>query len=207
MAQFLIYAHEAEFSTSGGGFRCMAYKPFDPRLYVGEFEAAKVTEVVAEQERVADVLKAMRPGQSFFVTAALRSGRAPNGFKSLRPLEYDAELVAMIDDSVGALVAARKLDPEKANPVPDPVIDGALYEVVGLPGGAVHTFAPGQVFPALEVRGFPHKGFSKSRALRQELQGRPEFTGLCGPMWGGNAPDGRPIVRYETWPVYNAMCD
>lgn len=200
MSRFLIYAYQAEFEHRSTGFSSMTYKPFDPKLYAAEFEATKATEVEAEKARVADVLKVQFPGVSFFVNAMLRAGRAPNGFKRLRRLEYDAVAVAAVDDAVAALVAANALDP--VIPLPEPVIDGALYRVVGLPGGPVHEFTAEQLFPALEVRGHRHSGFSKSLALRQELRGRPQFEGLCGPMFDGFVGD-LPVVRYET-PAMNA---
>jgi len=34
---------------------------------------------------------------------------------------------------------------------------------------------------------------------RIELHNQPKFAGLCGPMWDGDK------VRYETWPVYDAL--
>lgn len=204
MTKIVIYAHSAEFGSRASAFRSMTYKPFDPPLYKAIADLRNVAEVELEKQRVHDLLVAANPARSFFVDAmVVRGGRSPNGFKRLRPLEYDAALVALVDDSVAALVALGKIDPERANPVPDPTVRGARYQIVL----SDHTLDldSDQLFPALEARGFPHRGFNKSRALRGELQGRPEFDNLCGPMWGGVSPDGLPVVRYEAWAVNAAL--
>jgi hypothetical protein len=52
--------------------------------------------------------------------------------------------------------------------------------------------------------GYPATGTEGGRHLREELRGEPVFEGLCGPMWGG-INGGLPVVRYETWAVYERM--
>ena len=43
---------------------------------------------------------------------------------------------------------------------------------------------------------------------REELDNKPVFEGYCGPMWDGTRfGDTVGVLRYETWDVYNAMCD
>lgn len=56
------------------------------------------------------------------------------------------------------------------------------------------------------------ENLTKLRAMgalvhRAELDDRPEFEGYCGPMWDGERPGGIAVLRYETWEVYNMMCD
>lgn len=36
---------------------------------------------------------------------------------------------------------------------------------------------------------------------RAELDDQPQVKGYCGPMWDGGT------LRYETWEIYNSMCD
>lgn len=43
---------------------------------------------------------------------------------------------------------------------------------------------------------------------REELDNKPVFDGFCGPMWDGTRRNGEvAVLRYETWDVYNMMCD
>jgi len=201
MARFLITAHSAEFNIADG-FWTMGYNPFGHKLFQARFEAASTSEVAGELERVAGVVKERHPGQSFFISATLSPGdRAPYGFKDLLPLEYNAE----VDPAVAEMAAERKLQPERFNAAPDPVIEAACYRFVGV--GETLELDPDNLFAALEVRGFPHKGFSKSRELRFELQGRPEFTGLLGPMFDGFNGDGLPRVRYESPAAHRLLLD
>lgn len=93
MAKIHIYAMAATFSTSCG-MRCMSYNPFDEALHRDDpkepHELRNVAEIEAAKQEVADRLKAENPARGFFVSAMLHRGeRAPNGFKKLRPLEYD----------------------------------------------------------------------------------------------------------------------
>lgn len=50
-----------------------------------------------------------------------------------------------------------------------------------------------------EVRGFELAGLHRSDWGREELQGQPKFTELCGPMWGGDA------IRYEDVEAYRIL--
>lgn len=50
----------------------------------------------------------------------------------------------------------------------------------------------------MEALGFEYTGDHKSKVTRPELQSQPQFAGLCGPMWDGNA------IRYED-PEANAI--
>lgn len=79
------------------------------------------------------------------------------------------------------------------------------YEVVTMgPGGPVAAYFIGAaaLTAAMVAHGFKYQGPTQSRRLRSELQGQPVFSGLCGPMWGGNAPSDANdsadfTVRYE----------
>lgn len=61
------------------------------------------------------------------------------------------------------------------------------------------------VIGAFEDRGYAYRGDETGRHLRPELRDHPKFDGLCGPMWGGTADDGGPIIRYEDWDTYNIL--
>lgn len=50
---------------------------------------------------------------------------------------------------------------------------------------------------AFGARGYNKIGFNFSRVQRAELQGMPKFSGLCGPMYGGEG-----VVRYECPKAY-----
>lgn len=52
---------------------------------------------------------------------------------------------------------------------------------------------------AFAFRGFDLAGENRKPHQRAELQGAPLFTGLCGPMWDGDA------IRYEDAAAYRAM--
>lgn len=49
-----------------------------------------------------------------------------------------------------------------------------------------------------------HLGFLCDTVRRRELQGMPYLKGLCGPMWDG-MENGRPVIRYESTAVYDAL--
>lgn len=58
------------------------------------------------------------------------------------------------------------------------------------------------VVATIEARGYAFTGLSRkgpSMVVREELQGQPQFTGLCGPMWDGDA------VRYEDSNAYKTL--
>jgi hypothetical protein len=110
-----------------------------------------------------------------------------------------AELEAKVAEFVAnqaAQVAPAELDPMRP----------ALVSVVGVAG--LEALIPiDEAAATLEARGFYSDGHSKQGGqLREELQRRQQFKGLCGPMWGGmDAASGLPIVRYETWAVYERL--
>ncbi|MDR3488796.1 MAG: hypothetical protein P4M05_28325 [Bradyrhizobium sp.] len=49
---------------------------------------------------------------------------------------------------------------------------------------------------AMEARGFVFAGLNKNKAQRAELQGKPKFLGVFGPMWNGDG------IRYEDRETY-----
>ena len=62
-------------------------------------------------------------------------------------------------------------------------------------------FAMNDILSEMEARGF--KKFATEpygTRLRPELQGLPKFSGIIGPMWGGEG-----IARYESGPAYNIL--
>lgn len=68
-------------------------------------------------------------------------------------------------------------------------------------GWIVLEFPIQNIIPALRVRGFAYRGDNQNPAQRAELQGQPQFVGLLGPMWDGDA------IRYENQAAYNAHAD
>ena len=59
-----------------------------------------------------------------------------------------------------------------------------------------HEFTDENVIPAMEIRGYTLTGLHSNPRTRAELQGAPKFTGVCGPMWDGDA------IRYESTEAY-----
>lgn len=68
----------------------------------------------------------------------------------------------------------------------------------------VETFTEDNVIPAMSARGCSLTGFNNNHRHRKELQGQPMFSGICGPMWGGEK-DGKPCIRYECTEAYRRL--
>jgi hypothetical protein len=93
MAKIKLYAKSCQFNDCSFG-RSMSYFPFDADIASKNVELSKVADIMAAKAEMAEQLKAERPGESFFVSAMLMRGeRAPNGFKKMQPLNFDAGLV------------------------------------------------------------------------------------------------------------------
>ena len=60
-------------------------------------------------------------------------------------------------------------------------------------------FSDESIIVAMDVRGYDLNGINTNPNHRDELINQPKFTGLCGPMFDGDA------IRYETWEVYNML--
>ena len=74
-----------------------------------------------------------------------------------------------------------------------------VYRVVGAGAGKDMSW------PQFEVSfGMDFDGIEDGSYLRECLQGQPKIKGLCGPMYDGEI-NGRPVIRYETWSVYDMM--
>lgn len=58
---------------------------------------------------------------------------------------------------------------------------------------------PLDMIDRMEARGYPYRGIHDNPRTRDELQGQPEFTGLLGPMYDGDA------IRYENPEAYHAL--
>lgn len=78
-----------------------------------------------------------------------------------------------------------------------------IYRLVSIIEGKMiaEDFTDANVIPAMEVRGYEFTGLCKRKQLREELQGAPMFSGVCGPCWGGDEIRG-PVIRYETTEAY-----
>jgi len=70
-------------------------------------------------------------------------------------------------------------------------------------------FTEENVIPAMSVRGYEVQGVQEQYKggiqLREQLVGQPKFSGVAGPMWNGQTPEGEPIIRYENWAAYNIL--
>lgn len=61
-------------------------------------------------------------------------------------------------------------------------VDGSLIK---------SEFDIANIYECMEVRGYAFTHLSTNTRVRAELQNQPQFSGLCGPMWDGDA------IRYE----------
>ncbi len=74
-----------------------------------------------------------------------------------------------------------------------------IYRVIGAGAGEDMSW------PQFDVSfGMDFDGIENGSHLRECLRGQPKIKGLCGPMYDGEI-NGRPVIRYETWSVYDAM--
>jgi hypothetical protein len=87
MATIILTAHACKFENTATA-RCMSYSPFAKPLLREVIEAKNCAEIDAASRDVSRRVEAEHPG-SFLVSATLKSGRAPNGFRQRRPLEVD----------------------------------------------------------------------------------------------------------------------
>ena len=69
---------------------------------------------------------------------------------------------------------------------------------------AQETFTTDDPLGAMEIRGFKFSGKVGGDHLREELRGKPSFTEVWGPMWGGDR-EGEPVIRYETPEAYRVL--
>ena len=67
-----------------------------------------------------------------------------------------------------------------------------------------HDFTDDNVIQAMSVRGYEFSGPCQRKSLREELQGAPTFSGVLGPMWGGDEIGG-PVIRYESREAYDVL--
>jgi hypothetical protein len=79
---------------------------------------------------------------------------------------------------------------------PTPVV----YNVYGIGDKTLSFDNEADLIAEMRRRGVRHTGIEMGRQLRQELQGRPTFDKLLGPMY-----DGPKQVRYETQAVYDVL--
>lgn len=81
-----------------------------------------------------------------------------------------------------------------------------IYRFVQLVEGSwiVTDFTADNVVPAMSIRGHEYTGPCTRKQLRTELQGQPMFSGINGPMWGGEEIGGY-VVRYESRDAYDRL--
>jgi len=80
-----------------------------------------------------------------------------------------------------------------------------MFHVVTNRARKLDVFETTDPVAAFAERGFTFTGPETHGHLRAELRRQPRFEGLAGPMWGGTADNGDPIVRYEDWDSYNFL--
>jgi hypothetical protein len=66
------------------------------------------------------------------------------------------------------------------------------YRIVQNVDGQMVVTEPADVLAWAEAAGFTFAGLNQNFRQRAELQGKPVFRELCGPMWDGNG-----WIRYE----------
>jgi hypothetical protein len=74
-------------------------------------------------------------------------------------------------------------------------MNGIVYKIVLYHkevGLLVHTTIGENIRAWCEIRGFTICGVNANPRQREELQGHPIISGLCGPMY-----DGPGVIRYE----------
>lgn len=81
-----------------------------------------------------------------------------------------------------------------------------IYRLVQLVDGSwiVNDFTSANLMIAMSVRGHEYIGPCTRKQLRPELQGQPMFSGVLGPMWGGEEIGG-PVIRYESKDAYDRL--
>lgn len=82
------------------------------------------------------------------------------------------------------------------------IADNMRFNVYGLYPGTLEFDDEARMISTLAIKGIHKIGVLSSHSVRQELQGKPRFDRLLGPMWDG--PRG---IRYETPDVYNALSE
>lgn len=149
-----------------------------------------------------------------------------NGMTSFSYVMFEARRVEVVTahkratakaetEAMAALKIAvqAKIDEPEAAPVTlDPMRPAIVRLVAG--GGEAPVCCPIDDLPLADaVAALPALGYALEkndepghRQLREDLQHRPTFAGLCGPMWGGtDEATGLPILRYETWAAYERL--
>jgi hypothetical protein len=72
------------------------------------------------------------------------------------------------------------------------------YKIVQTISGTMIATCPSDIVAWAEASERRVVGLATSKRLRNELQGQPIISGLCGPMWDGyDAISGKPVIRYE----------
>ena len=82
------------------------------------------------------------------------------------------------------------------------VADRMQFSIYGLNPNPLVFDSEEDLIRGLANKGIHQSGVQNSRSLRRELQGKPMFDKLLGPMWNG--PRG---IRYETQEMYNALSE
>lgn len=76
-----------------------------------------------------------------------------------------------------------------------------IYELVGGEHSGTYTFEEIKALPE-----FLHIQAEENEGRREELQHQPILKSYLGPMYNGEK-DGKPVIRYETQEVYNALSE
>lgn len=82
---------------------------------------------------------------------------------------------------------------------PKPTIIGEVYQVVTMKGAKYYDSVEDM------CKDYQLTGYSQSKYVRKEIQNKPTFQGLAGAMYNGVDEDGKVVIRYEDWKVYEMM--
>lgn len=61
------------------------------------------------------------------------------------------------------------------------------------------------IINSMKAIGFIASGIEAGEHLREELRGKPQFNGLCGPQYDRDFETGEFILRYEDWESYDIL--
>lgn len=87
MATIILTAHACKFENTATA-RCLSYSPFAKPLLRETIEANTCAQIDAASRDIIKRVEETHPG-SFIVSATLKSGRAPSGFRQRRAIEVD----------------------------------------------------------------------------------------------------------------------
>jgi hypothetical protein len=83
--------------------------------------------------------------------------------------------------------------------------NGYKYQIACTTNAACYDLEWTEFMKHLAHKGIAINGIETNFRLREQLQGQPNLSGFCGPMWGGRDGSGTPRIRYESTEFYRDM--